>query len=409
MRRVIFFILCLISLRVDVFPSVYLGVDRFFQEGTFSELKGKRIGLITNVSGVNRNLVSTIELFSQHKDTLHLVALFSPEHGLFGEAKAGKKVQNTNLKGIPVYSLHGDTRRPTEHMLQEIDVLIYDIQDVGNRPYTYATTLYYAMEEAAQRGIEVIVLDRPNPLGGDLVDGPMLEEGTRSFIGYIDVPYCHGMTIGELALFFNEEYHVGCSLRVVSMKGWKRSMLFSSTGLQWVPTSPYVPEASTPLFCATTGLIGELGIVNIGIGYTLPFKVIGAPWICGNTLAKALEEQNLPGVRFFSMRFTPQYGLYKEELCEGVLVVIVEPESYLPMRTQFYILGMLKSLYPKIMEKKLHSLSAEKKDLFCKASGGKGLFSLLMKERYPAWHMNAHQAEKRKLFLEKRKKYLLYN
>ena len=387
---------------------VELGVDRFFSERIVDSLQGKRVGLITNHTGVDKDLHPTYERFFSHQQGFKLVALFAPEHGFFGQESANQTFETKKLHSIPVFSLYGATRRPTEEMLKGIDVLIYDIQDVGSRPYTYATTLYYVMEEAAKRNIPVIVLDRPNPLGGLLVDGPMLEEGLRSFIGYIDIPYCHGMTIGELARFFNGEYKVGCRLEVISMKGWKRSMFFQDTGLAWIPTSPYMAEEDTPLFYATTGLIGDLSLLSIGIGYTLPFKIVGAPWIDGKKFAKQLNDQGLGGVSFVPFYFKPYYGLYKGELCQGVLIVIKDLQRYKPVRTQYMILSLIKSMYPSILQEKLATLSPAKKKLFCQAIGGEEVFSILCQEKYPAWKMIEHQSAKKISFLEKRKKYLLY-
>lgn len=409
--HIILFLFVLSSfLRVSAEGTVKLGVDVFFEEGVAQTLKGKKVGLITNHTGVSQDLTLTYELFLQKQNEIQLAAIFSPEHGLFGQELAAKACQDHTLRyKVPVKSLHGETKRPTEKMLQGIDVLIYDIQDVGSRPYTYATTLYYVMEEAAKRGIEVIVLDRPNPLSGVLVDGPLLEEGVRSFTGYIDVPYCHGMTIGELARFFNAEYGIQCKLKVIPMKGWKRAMFFKDTGLSWIPTSPYIPESDTPLFYATTGLIGELSFLSIGIGYTLPFKVIGAPWIDGPELSKRLNEQKLPGVRFVPFYFKPLYGLYKGEECQGFLIVILDKLLYKPIKVQHFILGVVKSMYPDIVEKKLAGLSKLKKKMFCEAAGGEKILSIFFQEKYPAWKMVQHQTEKRQAFTEKRKKYLLYN
>jgi uncharacterized protein YbbC (DUF1343 family) len=186
-------------------------------------------------------------------------------------------------------------------------------------------------------------------------------------------------------------------------------MLFQDTGLAWIPTSPYIPEATTPLFYATTGLIGQLSLVSIGIGYTLPFKVIGAPWIRAEEFAQKLNDQGFTGVRFVPFRFTPQFGLYKKELCQGILIVIEDPKRYLPVKTQHGILGILKSLYPKPVQSKLSSLSSQKKEIFCKAEGTALIFSYLIQEKYPAWKMMSHQNQGKDLFLEKRKKYLLYN
>ncbi|MBI3236525.1 MAG: DUF1343 domain-containing protein [Chlamydiales bacterium] len=226
--------------------TVQLGTDLFFQEEHIKKWKGKRVGLITNHTGVDSRLRPTVDLFLDHEKQIKLVALFAPEHGIHGQAHAAESVEDLKkYRGIPVYSLHGIHRRPTAEMLKGIDLIVYDIQDIGCRSYTYTTTLFYVMEEAAKKGIPVVVLDRPNPINGLIVDGPMLEEKWRSFIGYINVPYCHGMTVGELARFFNEKYRIGCDLHVVWMKGWKRSMSYQDTGLHWVPTSPHIPEADS--------------------------------------------------------------------------------------------------------------------------------------------------------------------
>lgn len=388
--------------------NIELGVDVFFKEGLVEELRGKRIGLITNHTGVDSHMRSTIDLFLETPH-IKLVSLFAPEHGLHGGAYAFEKVpEKKGPNGIPIHSLHGQTRRPTVEMLSEIDVLVYDIQDIGSRSYTYITTLFYAMEAAAEKGIPVIVLDRPNPINGLIVDGPMLQKKWRSFIGYINIPYCHGMTIGELAQFFNEKYHIQCSLQVVPMKGWSRSMCFADTGLTWVPTSPYIPEADTPQFYATTGLLGELSLVNIGIGYTLPFKVLGAPWIKARQLASQLNEQKLPGVYFFPFYYRPFYGMHKGKDCQGVMIAITNPKTYRPVSTQYMILGILKSLYPKQVMARLQAIDASKRELFCKASGNDEMLELIKTEKYIAWKLILYQKQERELFLQERKKYLLY-
>jgi uncharacterized protein YbbC (DUF1343 family) len=401
MARLILFLFFAFSIWAS--PSVSLGVDVFFQEQHLVSLKGKRIGLLTNHTGVDSQMRSTLQLF---QDCGQLAALFCPEHGLKGQHYAAEVIKNSNEKGIPVYSLHGDTRRPKPEMLKNVDVLIYDMQCTGVRSYTYPTTLFYAMEAAAKLGIEVIVLDRPNPIDGLIVDGPMLEERWRSFIGYINVPYCHGMTIGELAHFFNEEYKVGCKLKVIPMKGWQRSMSYRDTGLAWIPPSPNVPEADTPLFCPSTGILGELGILNIGIGFTLPFKIVGAPWIDAKEFAEKLNAQKLPGVHFQPFHFRPFWGLYKGLDCQGVLIQVTDAKVYKPLSVQFLLLGMLKSIYPKEFMKRF--AESEKKDLFCKASGTDAVYEILLKEKYPAWKLIELHKIEREAFLEKRKKYLLY-
>lgn len=402
MTRAIFFFL--FTLPIWAAPKVSLGVDVFFEEGHLTHLKGKKIGLLTNHTGVNSQMRSTLQLFLDH---YQISALFCPEHGLKGQHYAFEHILHSSEKGIPVYSLHGETRRPKPEMLKDLDVIVYDIQCTGVRAYTYPTTLFYTMEEAAKQTIEVIVLDRPNPINGLIVDGPMLDSRFRSFIGYINIPYCHGMTIGELAQFFNEEYKIGCKLKVIRMKGWKRSMSYRDTGLSWIPPSPNVPEADTPLFCPTTGILGELSILNIGIGFTLPFKVVGAPWIDAKEFADKLNAQKLPGIHFQPYHFRPFWGLYKGEDCQGVLIQITDAKIYKPLSVQFFLLGMLKSLYPQELTQRL--LESTKKDLFCKASGTDAVYEILLKEKYPAWKLIQLDKVEREAFLEKRKKYLLYN
>lgn len=385
------------------------GVDVFFKDGFAEELKGKRVGLVTNHTGVNSDLRPTYDLFLHNTLGFKLVAIFAPEHGFRGEVYADEVCDDiSDFHGVPVYSLYGKTRRPTSKMLANVDVIVYDIQDIGSRSYTYATTLFYVMEEAAKRRIPVIVLDRPNPIGGQIVDGPMLEEKWRSFLGYINIPYCHGMTIGELARLFNTEYKVGCNLSIVPMKGWKRDMAFRDTQLPWVPTSPYIPEADSPLFYATTGIIGSLGVVSIGIGYTLPFKVVGAPWIKAQTFSDALNAQKLSGVKFVPFYFRPQSGLYKGDPCEGVLIVVVNKETFKPLTVQYLMLGVLKTLYPVQVKKGLDGLDTNHRNLFCMACGNSEMLTLLTEEKYAAWKLIQYQKTDRDSFAVKRKKYLLY-
>ena len=383
------------------------GVDVFFNEGFVKELKGLRVAVLTNQSGVDKNLTPTAERFKREAKDFTVMAFFTPEHGLNGSYYAGSKVEDGKDKeGIPVYSLHGNLRRPTAEMLSCIDVIVYDIQSIGNRPYTYISTLCYVMEEAAKRNIKVIILDRPNPLGGLIVDGPMLDPAIRSFIGYINIPYCHGMTIGEIARFFNAEYKVGCNLQVIPMRGWERRMSFGDTGLAWVPPSPNIPESDTPFFCLSTGLIGELSLVNIGIGYTQPFKLVGAPWIDAEAFALALNRQKLPGVHFLPYHFRPFYGLYQGEDCHGIKIIIANKKVYRPASVQFLIMGMLKSLYPREVKERLTQNSASI-DLFIKACGTAKILQIWQSERYPAWKLLRVDAAERAAFMMKRQKYLI--
>lgn len=389
-----------------LFGSIDLGIDTFFKEGYDKKYHEKRIGLISNQTGVDHNLTPTIQVLK--KKGMKVVALFSPEHGWSGSGYAFEKIEDGKVENLPVYSLHGKTRRPTDEMLRGIDCLIYDIQDIGVRSYTYATTLFYVMEEAAKRKIPVLVLDRPNPINGLIVDGGMLEEKWRSFIGYVNVPYCHGMTIGELAKFFNEEYHIGCSLEVIPMKGWKRTMTFKETGLTWIPTSPHIPEADTPLFYASTGILGELNMVNIGVGYTLPFKVVGAPWIDADAFADKLNSQKLPGVHFFPFHYRPFYGSMKDQECHGVLIRVTDIRKYRPLSVQYLLMGILKSLYPNETKGYLRKVEEGKKRLFNLANGNEEIYHLMLNERYAAWKMIAYHENEREQFKKIREKYLIY-
>ncbi|NGX63511.1 MAG: hypothetical protein KR126chlam6_00923, partial [Candidatus Anoxychlamydiales bacterium] len=389
-------------------PKVDLGIDLFFKDGNEKLIENKKVALLINHTSVDKNLKPTLEIFKERAKNYKITKLFSPEHGLNGKAFAGEKVGDSKNQKIEVVSLHGATKRPTEKMLNDVDVIIYDIQEIGCRAYTYASTLYYVMEEAAKRKIKVIVLDRPNPINGIISDGPMLDDEYRSFLGYINVPYCHGMTIGELSSFFNSEYKVQCDLTVIKMRGWKREMSFSDTGLNWVPTSPNIPEADTPLYSATTGILGELEIVSIGIGYTLPFKIVGAPWIDANLFAKHLNDQKLLGVKFIPFYFRPFYGAYRGKDCQGVKIVITDKTKYKPVSVQYLLIGMLKSLYPEKVKEKLNTQSESKIKTFCLVNGNKKIYDFLLNEKYPAWKMIKFQEEKIKEFKENRKKYLLY-
>lgn len=402
MRYVLIAILVLVGLMAEAKVSV--GVDVLFEQGYDQKLfKGKRVGLITNHTAINGVFQSTLDVF--YKKT-RLTAIFAPEHGITGLAYASESVTDQNYNGIPIYSLHGNTRRPTTQMFKNVEVLVYDIQDIGSRSYTFCSTLFYCMEEAAKHHIPVVVLDRPNPINGIVVDGPMLDQKWRSFVGYINVPYCHGMTIGELAHFFNEEYHIQCQLTVVPMSGWKRWMSFKDTGLFWIPTSPQIPEDDTPYYYPVTGLLGELSLVNIGVGYTLPFKIAGAPWIDAKNFSTKLNQLQLPGVVFQPFHFRPFFGKFIGEDCQGVRIIVTDQKRFLPLTTQTSILGMLKSLYPTQFKKALAD-SASRKEMFIKVCGTDAIYQLLAKDEYIIWKMREICQKDLTNFLSIRKKYLL--
>lgn len=358
-----------------------------------------------NQTSKNSSGKPTVDLFMKDP-RFQLSVLFAPEHGLDGSHYAAEFIGHGSHNGISLFSLHGEKRRPSQKILEKLDLIIYDIQSIGTRSYTYESTLYYLMEEAAKYGKEIIVLDRPNPMGGLVVDGPTLDEKYRSFIGYIRIPYCHGMTIGELAQLFNKEYQIGCKLTVIPMKGWKRGMDFAATGLPWIPPSPNIPESNTPYYYASTGIIGELKAVNIGVGYTLPFKVIGAPWIKGKVFADHCNAQKLPGVTFHPFSYKPFFGQYKKECCEGVYIQITDSNAYKPVTVQYLLLGLFKSLYPKQFQKWLQQAE---KTLFQKAAGSEKILQLLKQENYPFWKIKELIEKDVQEFLPIRQKYLLYH
>jgi uncharacterized protein YbbC (DUF1343 family) len=311
-------------------------------------LEGKRVGLITNPTGVTSDLTSTVDVL-HGLPNVRLAALFGPEHGVRGDAFAGEKVGHSSDRktGIPIYSLYnGPLAPPTPEMLQNVEVLIYDIQDIGSRAYTYIYTLALAIQGAAKAGIPVVVLDRPNPLGGNLIEGPVLNERFKSGIGLYPIPYIYGLTVGELANFFNDEFGIHANLTVVPMEGWRREMIFADTGLPWVLTSPHVPHPETVFHIAATGCIGELHSLSDGVGYTLPFELIGQTWIDPEKLAAELNGRNLPGVRFRPLYFRPYYFGFKDEQLAGVQIHLTNFREFLPMLTQLHILAAVRKLYP---------------------------------------------------------------
>ena len=290
-----------ILLATGTLPAqVRLGVDVLQSRG-FDLLKGKRVGLVTNQTGVGSSGVRT-RVILQHAPGVKLVALFTPEHGLDGTELAGKYVasRKDKLTGLTAFSLYGPTRKPTAQMLRGIDVLVYDMQDIGCRSYTYISTMIKCMEAAGENGLEFVVLDRPNPLGGLRVEGPPIESKWISFVGQIPVPYVHGMTAGELARMANAKGWVqpSCKLQVVPMQGWERSMAWTDTGLRWIPTSPNIPRATSPLYYVATGLIGELAGIETGCGGPLPFEMVMATGLRADAFTGYLRSQNFQGTSF---------------------------------------------------------------------------------------------------------------
>lgn len=310
-------------------------------------LKGKKVGLITNPTGIDSKLTSIVDLLHNDPD-IELTALFGPEHGVRGDAQAGAYVEfyiDEKTK-LPVYSLYGQTKKPTPKMLENVEVLVFDIQDVGTRYYTYIYTMAYAMEAAKENNIPIVVLDRPNPQGGLSVDGPVLEPDAASFVGLYPIPTKHGMTVGELASFFNEKFEIGADLTVVKMKGWKRSMDYDDTGLPFVLPSPNMPTVSTTFAYPATGLVEGTNLSE-GRGTTKPFELIGAPFINSTDLAAKLNSLSLPGVKFRAASFTPTFSKHAGKLSHGIEIYVTDREEFEAVPTGLHIIKTVHDMYPK--------------------------------------------------------------
>jgi len=310
----------------------------------FAPLRGKHVGLITNHTGLDAQGRSTVDLLSKAPG-VQLVALFSPEHGLAG--RNDEKIGSTKdtATGLPIYSLYGETLRPAEAMLKGIDALVFDVQDAGVRFYTYTTTMGYAMEEAAKHNIPFYVLDRPNPIGGEIVEGPMLDADKTSFTAYFPIPVRYALTIGELAQFFNTENHINCDLHVVAMKNWHRNYFFESTGSRWIPPSPNLRTLKGAILYPGLEILQNAG-VSVGRGTEAPFEEFGAPWINGDEVAAALNERRLAGVRFTGAPFIPVVGLYSGQRCGGVAVRVTDRAAVRSMRVGLEIAAILTKRYP---------------------------------------------------------------
>jgi len=319
------------------------GID-VLEAQKFVPLAGKRVGLITNQTGIDRNRRSTIDLLA-HAPGVKLVALFSPEHGIRGTFDERVSSTTDEATGLPVHSLYGETERPTDAMLAGLDALVFDLQDAGLRFYTYITTMGYAMEAAATHHIAFYVLDRPDPLGGERVEGPVLDRDRTNFVGYFPMPVRMAMTLGEMAQMFKAENKIGCDLHIIRMKNWQRRMWFSDTGLPWVSPSPNLRSPEAGILYPGLEIL-QAGGVSVGRGTTRPFELLGAPWIHGEELAAYLNRRAIPGVRFEPEKFTPDSGLHRGELCEGVRIALTDRNLLQPLRMGIEIASALGKLYP---------------------------------------------------------------
>lgn len=322
--------------------KVVLGIERI--DEFKSVFEGKRIGLITNPTGIASDFTSSIDVL---RNKTNLVALFSPEHGVRADIQAGMHLPTyvDEETGITVYSLYGKHKKPSKEMMDELDIMSIDVQDNGSRYYTFIYTMAYAMYTCAEYGKEFVVFDRPNPIGGVKVEGNKLDtEKYRSFVGYFEMPQRHGMTIGELARLFNEEYKIGCKLTVIPMKGWERSMSFEDTNLPWVVPTPNIPTINTCYAYNATCIFEGTNFAE-GRGTTTPFELIGAPWVKSETLARELNAYGLEGVHFRPQYFTPTFSKYKDELCGGVFVHITDRDKFDTIKTSWTLLHHIRTNY----------------------------------------------------------------
>ncbi|MBW8331274.1 MAG: DUF1343 domain-containing protein [Prolixibacteraceae bacterium] len=387
--------------------KVKTGIE-VLRESNFKILQGKRVGLITNPTGVDSQLKSTVDILNEAPG-VKLVVLYGPEHGVRGDVYAGDKVETTIDKqtGIPVYSLYGKTRKANAEMLKDVDVLVYDIQDIGCRSYTYISTMGLAMEAAAENNIEMVVLDRPNPVGGLKVEGNLAEHQFISFVSQFKIPYLYGLTCGELAKLLNSEKMLGtqCKLTVVPMKGWKRKMTFDQTGLPWVLTSPHVPHATSSFYYAASGILGEFSFMSIGVGYTLPFQLFAKDSIDASALSQRLNDLHLPGVLFRPIYLKPFYAVGQGKNYSGVQFYLTDYKKARLTEIQFYVMQVMAELYP---DKKCFGPDTEKRyDMFDKVCGSDQI-RLLMSKNMKVEDMLPYWRKDEAAFQQLSKRYYLY-
>jgi uncharacterized protein YbbC (DUF1343 family) len=394
--------------------DVKMGIDQLI-ENNYDLIAGKKVVLVTNQSGRTRTLLPTVSAVRMSQTTI-LQAVLTPEHGYYGVARAGETVADSadSLDGIPLRSLYGSTRRPTREMLGDCDVVLFDVQDIGLRSYTFLSTLYNVMDACAEYNKPLIVLDRPNPLGGKVVDGNVPDSGMTSFVGIIPIPYVHGCTFGELARMTNEEGWLPrgadslprhCALTVVPMQNWERWMSWEDTDFIWTPTSPHIPTVDALRGAAMTGVWGELGIASIGIGYTLPFQMFGTPTLKTKLLLEVLQKRSFPGITMIATRYRPFYGKYVQQDCNGLMFSFYSDINFQPYTAGVELLLAVRSVHPEMFIPL--AIPEGGGAMFDKVTGSRSLLTTLFSDK-PDADIRAISARGVQEFLEKREKYLLY-
>lgn len=398
---------------ITLFASAQVkpGVE-VLRDSDFAGLKGKRVGLITNPTGVDNNLKSTVDIL-HNADGVTLTALYAPEHGVRGDVHAGDHFDNTTdpATGVPVYSIYGKNRKPSAEMLKDVDVLVYDIQDIGCRSYTFISTMGLAMEACAELGKEFMVLDRPNPVGGNKVEGNITEPDCVSFVSQFPIPYLYGLTPGELANYLNEEGLLKdaqkVKLTVVPMQGWTRDMTFRETGMPWVLPSPHIPNPEAAVYYPVSGILGELGYVSIGVGYTEPFKLFCASWVDAEELSRRMNTLNLPGMMFRPIHIKPFYSVGAGENIQGVEVYVTDPAKAPLSLTQFYVMEQMAQMNPDKATFLEGNADPKRFNMFDKVSGSKQI-----RQRFAVNHRVAdiidYWNKDAEAFKNKSSKYYLY-
>jgi uncharacterized protein YbbC (DUF1343 family) len=380
-----------------------IGIDVFLEE-YIERYKGKKVGLVTNLTGVNKDMESTIDLLFNHPD-IQLTNLYAPEHGIRGDAREGEKFETTidDVTNLPVHSLYGETRKPTKNMLKDIDVMIFDIQDIGSRYYTYIYTMAYVMEACSEFNKEVIVLDRPNPISGLKREGNLVDINYTSFVGLLPIPNRHGLTIGELAILFKNEFNYDCNLTVVPLKGWKRSMYYDKTDLFWIPPSPNTTTIDMCILYAGTCLFEGTNLSE-GRGTTQPFEIIGAPYINSFELAEQFNSKNIDGVIARPVFFNPTYQKYKNEQCQGVQLHITNRDKIEPLKVTINLMADIAMLYPESFEFRKETPSG--KSFFDLLAGNSTLRQQILKDDRESY---LEEAEEQLISFERLvQPYLLY-
>lgn len=394
--------------------NVTLGIDKLI-ESNFAQLKGKKVGLFTNFSGRTQNGELTAEILAKSSQ-VNLISIFAPEHGFYGADYAGANIDNSQVFGIPIVSMYGATRRPPLEALQTLDVMLVDIQDIGIRSYTYISSVNYLLTACAEVNIPVIILDRPNPMSGEIVDGAITEAGSETFVSLMPIPYIHGLTIGELAIMMNKEGWLKnakgevqkCNLSVIKMEKWTRNMRWNDCGLIWYPTSPQITSPEAVFGCATLGIFGELSLLNIGIGTSLPFRYLGTPDLNVEKIQQELQKYNQiknKEILIQPAHFKPFYGKFSGQTCCGFIFNYPNSPECKPFTAGVQTMLAIRKVHPELFN--LKNIDTNKTTMFRKVTGGSKLLDALFgnaSDQEVLTIANKGVAD----FIKIRKKYLLY-